>query len=174
VDRAAGSASRRSTRAHVLVRVGEPGGGVDAPAAERQRDLLGWFGGWHRPIADLIRATPTETILLNEIADRAPRRGWSRGPATLLGDAAHAMTPNLGQGACSAIATVWWPHRASGASALDHTRAFRGRIVPAVFLHHTYHLEHHLYPGRLGELAVARERLDPYLTRAGVEPIVLP
>jgi beta-carotene hydroxylase len=73
------------------------------------------------------------------------------------------------------LATVWWPHRSSGTSALEHTRAFRGRIVPALFLQHTYHLEHHLYP------AVASvnwrhlaHRLDPHLAAAGVEPVWLP
>ena len=41
--------------------------------------------------------------------DRAPEvlRGWTDGSVGLLGDAAHAMTPNLGQGACQAIEDAW-------------------------------------------------------------------
>jgi 2-polyprenyl-6-methoxyphenol hydroxylase-like FAD-dependent oxidoreductase len=35
--------------------------------------------------------------------DRRPLRQWGRGRVTLLGDAAHPMTPNLGQGGCQAI-----------------------------------------------------------------------
>lgn len=37
------------------------------------------------------------------IADRSPRRGWSKGRAVLLGDAAHATLQSLAQGACMAI-----------------------------------------------------------------------
>jgi 2-polyprenyl-6-methoxyphenol hydroxylase-like FAD-dependent oxidoreductase len=35
--------------------------------------------------------------------DRAPIAHWGRGACHLLGDAAHPMTPNLGQGGCQAI-----------------------------------------------------------------------
>jgi 3-hydroxybenzoate 6-monooxygenase len=37
------------------------------------------------------------------LRDRAPMKGWSRGAATLLGDAAHPALPYLAQGACMAI-----------------------------------------------------------------------
>lgn len=37
------------------------------------------------------------------IADRSPRRGWSKGRAALVGDAAHATLQSLAQGACMAI-----------------------------------------------------------------------
>ena len=39
----------------------------------------------------------------NDIHDRPPLSSWGRGRITLLGDAAHAMTPNMGQGACQAL-----------------------------------------------------------------------
>jgi 2-polyprenyl-6-methoxyphenol hydroxylase-like FAD-dependent oxidoreductase len=39
----------------------------------------------------------------SSIADRDPIKTWGEGRITLLGDAAHAMTINLGQGACQAI-----------------------------------------------------------------------
>jgi beta-carotene hydroxylase len=70
---------------------------------------------------------------------------------------------------------VYLMHDAAGRSAFFQTRAFRGRLVPALMLHHTYHLEHHLYP-----MVPARNwralgrRLDPLLERAGVRPIRLP
>ncbi|MBR9774136.1 FAD-dependent monooxygenase [Cyclobacterium marinum] len=35
--------------------------------------------------------------------DREPHKGWTKGKITLLGDAAHLTTPNLGQGGCMAI-----------------------------------------------------------------------
>lgn len=80
----------------------------DRPEGERDAGdvkaaLRGMFAGWHRPIPSLIDATPAEAILRTDIHDRDPITGWGRGRVTLLGDAAHPMTPNLGQGACQAI-----------------------------------------------------------------------
>jgi len=37
------------------------------------------------------------------LVDRKPKKGWTNGHATLLGDAAHPTTPNLGQGGCMAM-----------------------------------------------------------------------
>ncbi len=73
------------------------------------------------------------------------------------------------------VATVWIPHRADADHPLLQTHAVRGRIVPELFLQHTYHLEHHLYPSvpsfNWRKLA---QRLDPYLREQGVEPIRVP
>ena len=61
------------------------------------------FRGWHHPIPALIEATKPTDILRNDARDRPPLRTWGRGRVTLLGDAAHPITPNVGQGACMAI-----------------------------------------------------------------------
>ncbi len=61
------------------------------------------FADWHAPIADLLMQTPEESILRNDVYDIDPLQKWGAGRVTLLGDAGHAMTPNLGQGACQAI-----------------------------------------------------------------------
>ncbi|MEZ4623133.1 MAG: FAD-dependent monooxygenase [Caldilineaceae bacterium] len=66
-------------------------------------ELLRIFGDWHPPIHALLAATPEADILHNDIYDRPPLRWWGRDRITLLGDAAHPMTPNLGQGACQAL-----------------------------------------------------------------------
>jgi 2-polyprenyl-6-methoxyphenol hydroxylase-like FAD-dependent oxidoreductase len=80
---------------------------ADAPRGERcddhRADLLRRFARWASPACELIEATAAEAILRNDVLDRPPRRGWSRGRFVLVGDAAHPTTPNLGQGGCMAI-----------------------------------------------------------------------
>ena len=84
-----------------------PAGGVDGPVGDPagpKAALLRRFGNWHRPIRDLIEATEEGTILRTNIYDREPLgESWGKDAVTLLGDAAHPMTPNLGQGACQAM-----------------------------------------------------------------------
>jgi 2-polyprenyl-6-methoxyphenol hydroxylase-like FAD-dependent oxidoreductase len=65
--------------------------------------LLSMFKGWYDPIEQVVEATDAVHILHNDVYDIAPLKTWSVGRVTLLGDAAHAMTPNIGQGACQAI-----------------------------------------------------------------------
>lgn len=79
-----------------------PEGGRAAAGGAKQ-ELSELFRGWHEPIPRLISAIEESAILRNDIVDRDPLRTWGSGPVTLLGDAAHPMTPNLGQGGCQAI-----------------------------------------------------------------------
>ncbi len=51
----------------------------------------------------ILETTPVEDILRTDVYDRRPIREWGKGRVTLLGDAAHPMTPDMGQGACQAI-----------------------------------------------------------------------
>ena len=76
---------------------------ADDGAEGRKARLLRLFAAWHRPIPQLIEATPEDEILKNGTYDRPPVRRWGTGRVTLLGDAAHPTTPNLGQGGCMAI-----------------------------------------------------------------------
>jgi beta-carotene hydroxylase len=70
------------------------------------------------------------------------------------------------------LLTVYLPHHDYGDTPLTQTRTLRGRIIPAVFLELTYHLEHHLYPQvpshNLPQLSL---RLETYLTENGVKPV---
>lgn len=79
---------------------------ANVPAGEKDRGkagLLARFGDWHEPIRAVIESTKEDAILRTDISDRDPIGRWSVGRMTLLGDAAHPMTPNLGQGGCQAI-----------------------------------------------------------------------
>ena len=75
----------------------EVAGGTDE-AGMRKAQLLKLFGHWNDDVVDLIKATPEDDILRRDIYDRAPIFTWARGRVALLGDSAHAMQPNLGQG----------------------------------------------------------------------------
>jgi len=71
--------------------------------ARDQEGLRDVFRAWHSPIEELVASTPASDLIRTQIRDRAPVQEWGTGPITLLGDAAHPSTPDLGQGACQAI-----------------------------------------------------------------------
>lgn len=64
-------------------------------------DLRAEFAGWAPPLTDLLAAADSTGRWA--LLDRDPRESWSRGPITLLGDAAHPMFPFFGQGAAQAL-----------------------------------------------------------------------
>ena len=66
-------------------------------------DLLRLFKDWYPPVPELIESTPLSSILKTRASDRPSNNQWGRGRMTLLGDAIHPTTPNLGQGGCLAI-----------------------------------------------------------------------
>ena len=66
-------------------------------------DLSELFADWYQPVLDLIETTPPSAILKTGAFDRLPVRNWGAGRITLLGDAIHPTTPNLGQGGCLAM-----------------------------------------------------------------------
>lgn len=80
------------------------GATYDAP--EGTNKYLGEiFAGWSKDIHHILDATKEDEIEQRDLYDRPPSvmKPWSKGPVALLGDAIHAMMPNLGQGGCQAI-----------------------------------------------------------------------
>lgn len=94
------------------------------------------FGDWHDPIPELIAST--ETILhldIRHLASVPP--SFAKGRVVLLGDAAHAMPPNLGQGGGMAVedavtltaALTHAPDVSSALTSYDHERRPRTAAV---------------------------------------------
>jgi 2-polyprenyl-6-methoxyphenol hydroxylase-like FAD-dependent oxidoreductase len=79
----------------------------NAPPGERDPEPLAvvrsHFSSWAAPVPNLLERTRSEHVFRTDIHDREPVRSWSGPRVTLLGDAAHPTTPNLGQGGCMAI-----------------------------------------------------------------------
>jgi 2-polyprenyl-6-methoxyphenol hydroxylase-like FAD-dependent oxidoreductase len=89
-------------RAYWFATKNAPEGEGDEPGG-RRKELLRRFSGWHEPIGALLENVDETTILRNDVYYLDPLSGWSKGPVVLLGDAAHATTPGIGQGAAQAI-----------------------------------------------------------------------
>jgi 2-polyprenyl-6-methoxyphenol hydroxylase-like FAD-dependent oxidoreductase len=106
-------------------------------AALDARDLDALRGAWARayaPSARIFGALPGfDELLVNEVV-RVDCARWWDGRLALLGDAAHAMAPNVGQGANSALvdAAVLLDELRRGGSLDGALGAYDARRRPAV------------------------------------------
>lgn len=66
-------------------------------------DLQQLFQDFHHPVPTILKNTKDTALIWNDIIDLKPISQFAFGNVILIGDAAHATTPNLGQGACQAI-----------------------------------------------------------------------
>lgn len=73
----------------------------------RRQQLIDTYRSFHPLITDILFTTPEDGIHEAPLADLTGLTSWHRGRVALIGDAAHATTPNLGQGACQAIEDAW-------------------------------------------------------------------
>lgn len=66
-------------------------------------DLQREFQDFHEPVGMLLKHTDPQELIWGDIMDIKPINQFAFGNIVLMGDAAHATTPNMGQGACMAL-----------------------------------------------------------------------
>ena len=82
---------------------------VNAPENDQKKrsygikELSKHFGEFHSPIPEILEHTNDQQLIWNDIIDIKPLKRFAFERILLMGDAAHATTPNMGQGACMAI-----------------------------------------------------------------------
>lgn len=105
---------------------------ANATFADEHAALVETFGAWHEPIPQILAATSIHDVIRHDMYDLAkPLTTFTRGRTVLMGDAAHAMTPNLGQGAGQGIedaATLTLLLRETQAEGVDGALARYSRI----------------------------------------------
>jgi 2-polyprenyl-6-methoxyphenol hydroxylase-like FAD-dependent oxidoreductase len=89
----------------------------------RVADLRARFAQYPMAIPEIISQTKDNDLIHNDVADIEPLRQFAFGRIVLIGDAAHATTPNMGQGACQAIEDAIVMAQCLSANA-DYEKAF--------------------------------------------------
>lgn len=85
--------------------------------------LVDRYASFPSPIPAILAHTPLDEIICVDLYDLPPLDVWHRGRIVLVGDAAHATTPNLGQGGAQAVEDAW---------ALAHALADQATIEAAL------------------------------------------
>ena len=112
-------------------------------------EVLEEFGDWHEDVVRMIKASPGGRCLHWALCSRQPLNGWIAGRVTLLGDAAHPMTPFYGMDAGMAFEDAAVLARCFEAEEGDWRAAFvryeRARLARANKFHVQSHERGRIY-----------------------------
>lgn len=81
--------------------------GTESTPEKYRQELSDYFEGWAEPVQHLIKTMDPSTVARVEIHDIEPLGNLIDKGVALIGDAAHAMSPDLGQGGVQAIEDGW-------------------------------------------------------------------
>jgi 2-polyprenyl-6-methoxyphenol hydroxylase-like FAD-dependent oxidoreductase len=87
-----------------------------------EKDMLALYHGYHEPIPTLISNTRSPVKI--NISDILSLPKWHAGRVLLIGDAAHAVSPNAGQGASMALEDAMYLAQLLRDSDADYARVF--------------------------------------------------
>lgn len=93
-------------RVYVYITNAKKFGEID-PIDNAKNLLLAICKPFSKTVTGLIQTVHESEIIQTDLFDFKPIKNWTEGRVALIGDAAHATTPNLGQGACQAIEDAW-------------------------------------------------------------------
>jgi FAD-dependent urate hydroxylase len=76
---------------------------VSRPDGELHEDLAALFSGFAEPVPGLLESVPERELVHRSTIEEVALDSWTRGRVVLVGDAAHATSPNMAEGAAMAL-----------------------------------------------------------------------
>jgi 2-polyprenyl-6-methoxyphenol hydroxylase-like FAD-dependent oxidoreductase len=76
---------------------------VSKSETDRHEDLGRLFSGFAEPVPSLIDSVPDGTLAYRSTIEEVALDSWTRGRVVLVGDAAHATSPNMAEGVAMAL-----------------------------------------------------------------------
>ncbi|MGW7414733.1 FAD-dependent monooxygenase [Streptomyces sp. NPDC054863] len=97
-----GTQPLKDGRVYAYAAAAAPAGGHSADG--EKAELLRRYGDWHHPVPEIVAAATEDQVLRHDVHHMTtPLPAYHRGRTVLIGDAAHAMCPTMGQGGNQAI-----------------------------------------------------------------------